>query len=99
MGKAVNNMMIDEAFAGLLDPKQIHELGREDITSDRPGESLLKIVQEFGHEGFKNIVEKRAKERDAAIAAETTEKDKKLADFGLNSKQPTTVNDLSKSDD
>lgn len=99
MGKAVNNEMIDETFVGLLEPKEIHELGREDITSDRPGESLLKIVRDFGHEGFKNIVENRAKEREAAIAADTTEKDKKLADFGLNSKPTSPVSELNKATD
>jgi len=84
MGKASNNRIIDETFIGLLDPKEVHELGREDITSDRPGQSLLQIVQEFGRKGFDQITEERAAQRAALESADVSQKGKKLADFGLD---------------
>ncbi|WP_315922801.1 hypothetical protein [Mesorhizobium sp. SP-1A] len=99
MGKALNNHIIDESFAGLMDPKEVHELGREDITSGRPGQSLLQIVQEFGHEGFKQIVETRARERAALAASDAPEAGKKLADFGLNSKSDGPAKDMAISDE
>lgn len=100
MGKtAVNSNVIDESFAGLLDPKEVHELGREDITSGRPGESLLQIVQEFGPAGFKKIAEDRARERESQVAADVKENGKKLADFGINTKADGPSNDLSANDE
>lgn len=100
MGKtAVNHDIIDESFAGLLNPKEVHELGREDISSGRPGESLLQIVQEFGQSGFDKIVADRAKERETLAASDVKENGKKLADFGLGSKTSAPVKELSNSDE
>lgn len=83
MGKTSNNEIIDETFVGLLEPKEVHELGREDITEGRPGQSLLQIVQDFGKKGFDGLVEKRARERELLEKSDVKHKNKQLADFGL----------------
>lgn len=84
--QSVNKTVIDETFSGLLDPKEIHEMGREDIISDRPGAILLSAVSSFGAEGFKAIAKEREDKRHAADAADKPQTKSDLTDFGLGNK-------------
>jgi hypothetical protein len=52
--------VIDETFAGLVNPVQTFEMGRPDIEENRPGTVLVEEVRAFEAKGgFKQIAEDR----------------------------------------
>lgn len=100
--QSVNKEIIDETFSGLLDPKEVHEMGRDDIGSDkRPGAILLSAVRSFGREGFQNIAKEREDQRNAVEADASVQTKSELANFGLRSADGTDApeHNISKSED
>lgn len=75
--------VIDETFAGLASPSEVHSMGRLDIETGRPGELLVAEVQKFEADGgFKQIAKARADERRKDESGNGIEK-KHLPDFGI----------------
>ena len=56
--------VIDETFAGLADPVQTFEMGRADLTEDRPGAILVAEVRDFRADGgFARLADARDADR------------------------------------
>jgi D-lyxose ketol-isomerase len=47
----IEDSVIDETFKNLVSPTEIHRLGREDITENRPGDVLVDNVTKFAARG------------------------------------------------
>ncbi|NTF17494.1 hypothetical protein G6L37_03710 [Agrobacterium rubi] len=80
--------VIDETFAGLVSPKQTFEMGRPELTENRPGTALVEEVRDFDAKGgFRQIAEDRetvrANDEKADAAAGKT---KRHADLGIVTK-------------
>lgn len=77
--------VIDETFAGLVSPAEVHSIGRPDLTTDRPGDVLVDEVRRFEAEGgFKEIARARAEERRKEEEADAAAKPRQnLPDFGI----------------
>lgn len=76
--------VIDETFAGLAEPVEMHRAGRPDIEDGRPGDILVAEVRKFAADGgFKKIAEERDERRKRDDAAEVPSKRDPLPDFGV----------------
>lgn len=76
--------VIDETFAGLAAPAEIHLMGRPDLSDGRPGQTLVDEVRRFEAEGgFKEIAKSREDLRRAEEAADATVVREALPDFGI----------------
>lgn len=78
--------VIDETFAGLANPSMTFEMGRPDITENRPGTALVEEVKKFDAEGgFKKIAEDRdeARIRDEKADAEVIRTKPRHVDLGI----------------
>jgi hypothetical protein len=47
----IEDSIIDDTFKGLISPLEVHSMGREDITEDRPGDVLVAEVKQFAAAG------------------------------------------------
>lgn len=48
---AIEDSVIDETFRNVVSPIEVHRLGREDITENRPGDVLVQAVTSFAAKG------------------------------------------------
>lgn len=86
MGKQAVNAaeVIDDTFAGLVTPQEVHRMGRPDIKEGRPGDVLVAEVARFESEGgFRKLAEERGKERALDETPVRPASDEPLPDFGL----------------
>lgn len=75
--------VIDETFAGLEHPAEVHNAGRPDIKAGRPGEALIAEVRKFASEGgFRKIAEDRDLRRKEGESEAPVRRDP-LPDFGV----------------
>lgn len=63
-----NSRIIDDTFAGLENPINVIELGK-DVDGERPGATLVNAVKQFGKDGGFRLIQEQ---RNAAIAADET---------------------------
>nr|WP_250807935.1 hypothetical protein [Neorhizobium tomejilense] len=49
--ETIEDSVIDETFRGVSAPQEIHRLGREDLTENRPGDVLVDAVKRFAAKG------------------------------------------------
>jgi hypothetical protein len=47
----IEDSIIDESFKNVVSPTEVHRLGREDITENRPGDVLIDAVTKFAAKG------------------------------------------------
>lgn len=45
--ETIEDSVIDATFRGVSAPQEIHRMGREDITENRPGDVLVDAVKRF----------------------------------------------------
>jgi len=86
MGKpAVNTAeVIDDTFAGLAAPVEMHRMGRPDIEEGRPGDVLVAEVARFESEGgFKKLAREREEGRARDDASGRAGPADPLPDFGV----------------
>jgi hypothetical protein len=91
--------VIDETFAGLSSPAGTFEMGRPDITENRPGAALVAEVHAFEQAGgFRQIAEARDAERTEGDRIDAAaKKGVRHADLGIVAKgteQPTSEGPL-----
>jgi len=86
--------VIDETFAGLAEPAEIHRAGRPDIETGRPGDVLVSEVKKFASEGgFKKFAEDRDSLRKKDEEIDASVKRDPLPDFGVR-QQPADARDF-----
>jgi len=90
--------VIDDSFAGLVAPAEIHRMGRPDVKEGRPGDVLVAEVARFEREGgFKRLAKEREEQRALDEASGRPASDEPLPDFGLRTPAGETRDrDLSK---
>jgi cysteine synthase len=49
--ETIEDSVIDATFRGVSAPQEIHRMGREDITENRPGDVLVDAVKRFAAGG------------------------------------------------
>lgn len=47
----VEDLVIDETFRNLVDPADVHRMGRPDLGTGRPGDVLVEEVRSFASKG------------------------------------------------
>lgn len=76
--------VIDETFAGLAEPAEIHRAGRPDIEDGRPGDVLVSEVRKFASEGgFRKLADERDSLRKKEEEIDASVKRDPLPDFGV----------------
>jgi len=90
MGTGIDNYgVIDDAFSGIAQPQRTIEMGRPDIETDRPGETLVEAVREFARDGgFRAIREERNQQRAKEESAGRAVRRESPADISLPAIQP-----------
>lgn len=80
----IDQQVIDETFAGLSSPSEVHAMGRPDLKTGRPGDVLVRAVSEFDAAGgFREISKARGELRQKEATEDAAVRKDSLPDLGI----------------
>lgn len=94
MGQEIERSVISHEFAALtMEPQAIYELGREDLTTDRPGQILISEVRKFQAQGgFRQLQEIRDREAGIELQKDSFIGKRNLGEFSLKNQTANSPN-------
>lgn len=103
MGKDIENEVIDLQFASLTrKPQAVFELGREDITTERPGQIMLEAVEKFAADGgFRKLQEAQDEKNQMERVADSKIGKREMKEFNipLTGVNPSSLDVAKENDD